>query len=129
MADTPQVSGKVKAGTVASVLASGLVTWLVTDVAAKVAVFHDLFSGTSGTLLVAVLVAVFAGLFTFGAGYLAKHLPAELVTDVEDAFEAPSVDVSPENSAPATSVAQVDSEDSTAPPVKNSTGLEVQDQM
>lgn len=79
---TPQVSGKVKAGTLASTVASGLVSALLVFTGAHVPVLEPL---ATNPLVVLGLVAFVTGLFTFAAGYIARHLPAELVKDVSTA--------------------------------------------
>ena len=82
---TPQVSGKVKAGSVASTVASFVVSALLTYAGSHVPEFESLFDNP---WVVAVCVSALTGGLTFVTGYVARHLPAELVQDVKEAWTA-----------------------------------------
>lgn len=87
--NTPQVSGKVKAGSVAATAASFLVSTVLTYAAEHAPALEPMFSNAvvqGGT------VAVLTGLFTFASGYIARHLPSELKQDIADAWSAEAND-------------------------------------
>jgi hypothetical protein len=90
---TSGVSGKVKASSAAAVIASAVVTFLFKYGDQHVAGIHDFVSGTTGAVVFAVLVAALAGVFTFAAGYVARHVPTKMVKDVEDVYAAEQASV------------------------------------
>lgn len=93
--ETPQVSGKVKAGSIASTVASFVVSAALTYAGTKVPGVKEVLDNP---WVIGTCVGGVTGGLTFVTGYVARHLPAELVKDVR---EAVTTEVSPENVAEA----------------------------
>lgn len=89
--NTPQVSGKVKAGSIAATVASFVVGAVVTFADTKVPALKETLGNP---LVTGTAIGFVTGVLTFASGYIARHLPANLVEDVR---EAVSTEVSQAN--------------------------------